>query len=103
MLEKLVDSMTCKLSQRPKSTSNPFFGGQARPKVKKCKKKPMIIIDSTPKQAFFGEKWMISEMSTATGRPAEQNTQTSPTIHPDKLQLTHYVGPPPENQKSKRM
>ena len=67
--------------------------------TQKMPKKRGIIDASTPKCSFFGEKWRISEMSTATGRQAEQNTQTSPTIHPDKLQLTHYVGPPPRRSK----
>ena len=56
-----------------------------------------------PEMLVFWRKMEIFRISTATGRQAEPNTQTSPRIHPDKLQLTHYVGPPPGDQKSKRM
>ena len=94
---------------RPKWTSDSFWTAQGW--IQTQKKTQKIVRDSKKTRSpmcrwpffknwpFFGEKWTISEMSTATGRQAEPNTQTSPRIHPDKLQLTHYVGPPPRRSK----
>ena len=100
MLEKLVDSMTCKLFPATKIDVDPVLD---RPGWIKIKEKTIQIVRD-PKNAeknednrrfdsemlvFCDTKWRVSgwpppwpAISAATGRQAEPNTQTSPENTP---------------------
>ena len=66
-------------------------------------KKPRIIDASTLRTPIFAIENGFFQDQHGYRQASRAKPQPSPTIHPDKLQRTHYVGPPPGDQKSKRM
>ena len=94
MLEKLVDSMTCKLFPATKIDFDPVLDRSGWIKIKKKTKivrypknaeKPMIIIASTPKTSFFA----IEMEDFRDQHGYRQASRAQPRLHPEKPQRIH--------------